>query len=68
MSVMLSKTYTALKQAGVSESAAIEAAEEIASYEKDISEMKSDLKVIKWGTALIIAVVVLPYFKALFIQ
>jgi hypothetical protein len=62
MALMLGKLYDALRLAGVPEEKAREAAEEVAAYEKDLAEIKSDLRRLKWltGTTLagVIAVVI----------
>lgn len=55
MSAMNSEIYTALIEAGSSEEKARAAATSVTDYERDINEVKSDLKVIKWGVGLIIA-------------
>ena len=52
MPIMLSKTYAALVAAGAPEEAASEAAEEIADFERKLSAMQSDIKLIKWTLAL----------------
>ncbi len=66
MSLMLAKTYEAFIAAGAPKDKAQEASEEIAGFEKEISDIKGDLKVIKFTAALILAVVVFPYLKTLF--
>lgn len=48
MSVMLSKTYDALKAAGAPEEQARAAAEEIAAYENRVTSVESDLRLLKW--------------------
>ena len=48
MSVMLSKTYDALKAAGAPEEQARAAAEEIAAYENRATSVESDLRLLKW--------------------
>ncbi len=48
MSVMLSKTYDALKAAGAPEEQARAAAEEIAAYENRVTSVESDLRPLKW--------------------
>lgn len=65
MPVMLSKTYAALVDAGASEAAASEAAEEIADFERRLSSMQSDLKLIKWILGVVLACVVVPLVKSL---
>ncbi len=49
MSTMNSEIYTALIEAGSSEEKARAAAVSVTDYERNINEVKSDLKVIKWG-------------------
>ena len=66
MSTMNSEIYSALIDAGASEEKAKAAAVSVTDYEKDINEVKSDLKVIKWGIGLIIAAEVLPIMKNFF--
>ena len=63
MSTMNSEIYAALIEAGSSEEKARAAAVSVTDYESDI---KSDLKVIKWGIGLIIAAEVLPLMKSFF--
>ncbi len=63
---MNSEIYSALIEAGASEEKAKAAAVSVTDYEKDINEVKSDLKVIKWGIGLIIAAEVLPLMKSFF--
>ena len=65
MPVMLSKTYAALVDAGASEAAASEAAEEIADFMRGPSTMQSDLKLIKWILGVVLACVVVPLVKSL---
>ncbi|WP_428353140.1 hypothetical protein [Methyloprofundus sp.] len=66
MSIMNSEIYSALIDAGASEEKAKAAAVSVTDYEKDINEVKLDLKVIKWGIGLIIAAEVLPIMKKFF--
>ena len=66
MSTMNSEIYSALIEAGASEEKAKAAAVSVTDYERDINEVKSDLKVIKWGIGLIIAAEVLPLMKNFF--
>jgi hypothetical protein len=58
MALMLGKLYDALRLAGVPEEKAREAAEEVAAYEKDLAEIKSDLRLLKWLTGTTLAGVV----------
>jgi hypothetical protein len=50
---MLGKLYEALRAGGVPDNAR-EAAEEVATYEKDLAEIKADVRLLKWisGTTL----------------
>ncbi len=66
MSLMLSKTYEAFRAAGAPEDKAQAAAEEIATYERDISEIKGDVRLVKWMVVLILVVEALPYLKTVF--
>ena len=52
---MNSEIYAALIDAGSSEEKEIAAAVSVTDYERDINEVKSELKLIKWGVGLIIA-------------
>jgi hypothetical protein len=54
MALMLGKLYDALRPGGVPDDKAREAAEEVATYEKDLSEIKSDVRLLKriTGTTL----------------
>lgn len=63
---MNSEIYAALIDAGSSEEKAKAAAVSVTDYEKDINEVKSELKVIKWGVGLIVAAEVLPLMKNFF--
>ncbi len=66
MSTMNAEIYSALIEAGASEDKAKDAAKSVADYQKDINDVKADLKLIKWGIGLIIAAEVLPILKTLF--
>jgi hypothetical protein len=48
MALMLAKTYAALRAAGVSEQQAEDASAEIAGYERELSDIKGDLRLLKW--------------------
>jgi hypothetical protein len=45
---MLGKLYDALRAGGVPDDKAREAAEEVATYEKDLAEIKADVRLLKW--------------------
>jgi len=61
---MNSEIYAALIDAGSSEEKAKAAAVSVTDYERDIHEVTSELKLIKWGVGLIIAAEVLPLMKS----
>ena len=65
MPIMLTNTYAALVAAGVPESVASEAAEEIADFERRLSSMQSDIKLIKWILGVVLACVVVPLIRSL---
>lgn len=48
MSLMMGKLYSALRAANVPDDAAREAAEEAASRDADIADLKSDIRLLKW--------------------
>ncbi len=64
MTMMLSKTYTALKAAGASDAQAREAAEEIAAYENRMVNIEADVKLLKWMVGATLAGVVSLVLKA----
>jgi hypothetical protein len=47
--------YDALRAGGVPDDKAREAAEEVATYEKDLAEIKSDVRLLKWITGTTLA-------------
>lgn len=61
MAVMLGKLHAALIAAGVEPDTAREAAEEVAAYDRDIADLKADVKLLKWmvGTNTLITLGVL---------
>jgi len=66
MSTMNSEIYAALIDAGSSEEKAKAAAVSVTDYERDINDVRSELRLIKWGVGLIIAAEVLPLMKSFF--
>lgn len=48
MSVTLSKTYDALRDAGASDEKARAAAEEIAGFENRLANLDADMRLLKW--------------------
>jgi hypothetical protein len=55
MALMLGKFYEALRAGGVPDEKVREAAEEVATYEKDLAEIKSDVRLLKWITGTTLA-------------
>ena len=55
MAIMISGLYDALKSAGAKEDKARQAAIEVAAYDNELKEIKSDLKLIKWMLTFILA-------------
>ena len=70
MSMMVSEVYDALVAAGAPEdkarAAAIAVSEEQLATKRDISEIKAELKIIKWMLGVVIVVTVVPALKDLF--
>jgi hypothetical protein len=58
MALMLGKLYDAVRAAGVPEDKPREAAEEVATFDKDLAEIKSDVRVLKWITGTTLAGVI----------
>ena len=48
MSLMAGNLYDALKNAGADEELARKAAQEAASYDNELSEIKNEMKLMKW--------------------
>ena len=65
MSIMLSKTYHALKAAGAPETSAQAAAEELASYDNRLDGLESDVKLLKWMGGFNLAGTLTLVFKVL---
>jgi hypothetical protein len=53
--LMLGKLHDALRAGGVPDDKAREAAEEVATYEKNLSEIKPDVRLLKWTTGTTLA-------------
>jgi hypothetical protein len=64
MALMLGKLYDALRTAGVPEDKAREAVEEVATFEKDLAEIRSDVRVLKWITGTTLAGVLALVIRA----
>lgn len=54
MALQLGALRDALIEAGASGEKAAAAAEEIAAYERDMSDLRSDVRLIKWSQGIII--------------
>lgn len=74
MTTMIAELYDALKEAGASETKASAAAKAIADYEDRFNEITSELKVvktelklIKWMSGIILAAIVSLLIKAFFV-
>ena len=48
MTTMIAEVYDAFKSAGADDDKALAAASAIADYQRDIAELKGDVKLIKW--------------------
>ena len=70
MSMMVSEVYDALVAAGAPEdkarAAAIAVSEEQLATKRDMSEIKAELKIVKWMLGVVIVVTVVPALKDLF--
>lgn len=58
MALQLGALREALIEAGASDDKANQAAEEVASYERDMADIRSDLRVVKWAQGATLAAVV----------
>lgn len=61
MTMMLTEVYDALKDVGANEKKARRAAEALADYQRDISDLRGDTRVLKWiaGTNLAFTMAIL---------
>lgn len=58
MALQLGALREALIEAGASPEKADRAAEEVATYERDMADFRSDLRILKWGQSVTLAAVV----------
>jgi hypothetical protein len=65
MAVMMSGLYDALKEAGAPDDKARIAAEEVAAHRDNISELKADMRLLKWMVGAILALEVLQFANAM---
>lgn len=63
MTTMVTELYDALLAAGAPEDKARRAAEVVADYDREFSEIKSDLRMLKWAQAATFAMTVLIFGK-----
>ncbi len=61
MTTMIAEVYDAFKDAGANDDKARAAAQAIADYQKDITDIKSELKLHRWmlGTAIALNIAIL---------
>jgi hypothetical protein len=61
MALMLAKLYTALREAGVDDVKAREAAEEVASFENRLANVEASLTILKWmvGFDLVLTIAII---------
>lgn len=57
MTTMVTEVYDALISAGAEEDKARRAAEVLANYDKEFADIRGDLRVLKWSTSAIFAMV-----------
>lgn len=58
MAIMLGKLYDALRSGqGISDTQAREAAEEVASFEHAVADLRSDLRVLRWMLGAVLVLV-----------
>ena len=62
MSLMAGNLYDALKNAGADEEKAMKAAQEAANYDKELGEIKSEVKLMKWMLSFNIGLTVAVLF------
>jgi hypothetical protein len=67
MALMVGELYDALVAAGAPEDKARHAAEAVANYEKELADIRGDLRVLKWSTSATLALVI-GIFVKLFIH
>ncbi|MCE7028596.1 integrase [Jiella avicenniae] len=56
MALMMGSLYDALRSANVEDEKARKAAEEVADFQKQISDIRSDLSVLKWMLGFLLAI------------
>jgi hypothetical protein len=66
MAVMMGNLYSALTAAGASEEKAQAAAEEVASYDNAIADLRSDMRLVKWMLGALLALNVAMFVNQLF--
>ena len=63
MSIMVAGLYDALKDAGAKDELARKAAEEVANYDMQLAEVKSDLRLLKWMVGFNLAISIAVLFQ-----
>lgn len=63
MALMMSSLYDALRAANVDDERARKAADEVANYDNQISDLRSDVKLLKWMLWFNLALSVAILFK-----
>jgi hypothetical protein len=64
MTTMIVEVYDALKSAGAEDGKARAAAASIADYQRDIAELKPDMRLVKWMLGFVLAGVAVLIAKA----
>lgn len=62
--IMIEELYDALKSANVPDEKARAAAREVAKYDNELSDLRGDMKVLKWMIGFNLAISVALLFKA----
>jgi hypothetical protein len=63
MALALMRLYTALKNAGASDTDATAAAEEVAGFENRLAKLETDLTVLKWMVGFTLATTIAILFR-----
>lgn len=66
MALMMGNLYQALREGGASDEVSRKAAEEVADYQKQLSEIRSDLSLVKGLLGVVVAGVMALVLKAFF--
>lgn len=66
MALMMGELYQALRESGATDEQAQKAAAEVADFSKQLSEVKSDLAVVKAVTAATLALIIAMFIRTFF--